>query len=437
MALRLAAEGVAHPGLAVSATGPLRVCIDARLDHGRPGGVQQEIMGLASGLSRLGGEEEYLFLAYEDAAAWLGSHLGGACRILPVRRPRPPRQHTGPRAALRRFDRRRRWFFRELLGKRMPPARIPDSDGTVERAGVEVMHFAMQGGFRTTLPTIYAPQDLQHLHLPELFHRDEHAWREGFYRPLCEQARAVTALARWGKEDLVRAFGLPPEKVWVIGLASILSEYPLPSPAALAEVQARLALPEAFAFFPAQTFAHKNHLGLVRALAELRDRRGLTVPLVLSGHRNAYWATIEREIRRLRMGGQVRALGFVTPLELRCLYQLARMVVFPSRFEGFGMPVVEAFHAGVPVASSSATCLPDIAGDAALLFDPEDVPAMADAVARIWTDPGLREELVRRGRRRALGFTWDRMARSYRALYRLVGGRILDDDDRRLLAECA
>ncbi len=414
---------------------PPRVCIDARLEDGMHGGVQQEIMGLAAGLSRLGGdgEEEYLFLSYASAERWLGPHLSGPCRLLPRPDPPPRRRRPRWRQALRDLDRRRVRLFRRLRGR--PPVReapLPGSDGTAEAAGADLLHFATQLGYRTALPSIYAPQDLQHLHLPELFTEGELAWRRGLYGPLCRQAAAVVALARWGKDDLVRSFGLAPEKVFVIGLASILAELPDPSPEELAATRSRLALPAAFALFPAQTFRHKNHLGLLRAAAALRDR-GLPVPLVFSGRQSDFFPEIEREIRRLRLGDQVRAVGYLSPAELKALYRLARILVFPSRFEGFGMPVVEAFQAGLPVACSNATCMPDIAGEAALLFGPEDVPAMAAALERLWTDEALRARLAARGRERAAAFSWDRMARGYRALYRRVAGRPLGAEDRQLL----
>ncbi len=413
---------------------PLRVCIDARLEDGEPGGVQQTLVGLASGLSALGGAEEYLFLAHEGAESWLGPPLGGGCRLLPVARGRTPRRRTGLRAALRRFDRNRRRLFLALAGRGLPPARLPASDGTAEASGAEVMHFATQSGFRTALPSVYVPHDLQHLHLPELFSPEELAWREGFYRPLCEQARAVVALSRWGKEDLVRSFGLPPEKVRVIGWAPVLTAYPEPDAAALAALRERHRLPAAFALYPAQTFPHKNHAGLLRALAALRGR-GLEVPLVLAGRRNDHWPVIERELRRLGLGGQVRSLGYLPGADLHALYQLARLVVFPSRFEGFGMPVLEAFHAGTPLACSRATCLPDVAGGAALLFDPEDPADVARAVERLWNDEALRRELAARGRERVAGFSWERVARRYRALYRQVAGRPPGGEDAALLAE--
>jgi glycosyltransferase involved in cell wall biosynthesis len=154
------------------------------------------------------------------------------------------------------------------------------------------------------------------------------------------------------------------------------------------------------------------------------------VPTVFSGHRTDAFPAIERRVRELRLEDQVRFLG---PSELKAVYRMARLVAFPSRFEGFGMPVVEAFRLGVPVACSSTTSLPEVAGDAALLFDPGDPDAIAAAIRRLWTDEALRVELVQRGRERVQRFSWDGVARRCRALYRMVGRRPLDLADRTLL----
>ena len=143
---------------------------------------------------------------------------------------------------------------------------------------------------------------------------------------------------------------------------------------------------------------------------------------------------MERRVGELGLAGQVAFTGFLGPSELKAVYRMARLVVFPSRFEGFGMPVVEAFRLGVPVACSNATSLPEVAGDAALLFDPGDPDAVAAAIRRLWTDEALRAELVGRGRERVRQFSWDEVARRCRALYRMVGLRPLDEADRALLA---
>ena len=161
---------------------PLRVGINARMGGGVHGGIEQVVVGLASGLSRLGdGDEEYLFLTQPGHDDWLRPHVSGPCRIVPAGGP-PMR---GPRDVPRRVREwwaprlRWRWWRRrwpppvEGLGEGLAPRQdgfpsLMPSDGALELAGADLVHFPFQSGFITHLPTIYQPHDLQHLHLPEL-----------------------------------------------------------------------------------------------------------------------------------------------------------------------------------------------------------------------------------------------------------------------------
>lgn len=414
---------------------PLRVCLDARLRDGEAGGVQQFVMGLASGLSRLrDGDEEYLFLSRPDSRAWLLPHLSGGCRTLDVVRPEW-HQSFWSRAAWAPFAGARALVFQSLVHSRLGGLlRTPlaDSDGAVERSGADVMHFTVQDGFRTAVPSIYQPYDLQHLHLPQFFSPYVKRWRGARYAPLSAAARAVVVMSSWVKEDVIRHFQLPPEKVRVIPWAPVTEEYPEPTVGDLARVRRELSLPDAFALYPAQTYRHKNHLGLLDAV-HLARRRGVEMRVVCPGKQNEHFKQIARRAEQLELERRVVFPGYVTSLELRCLYRLARFLVFPSLFEGGGMPVFEAYAARLPVACSNVTCIPQQAGDAALLFDPADPMAIADAMIRLWTDPVLREELARRGARRVAQFSWDRTARTYRALYRQIAGRQVTREDRDLL----
>jgi glycosyltransferase involved in cell wall biosynthesis len=277
------------------------------------------------------------------------------------------------------------------------------------------------------------PYDLQHLHLPALFPRAVRRRREVVYPALARSAAAVVAISRWGKEDLVRNLSLPEERVRWVHLAPAVESLPEPTAAELAAVRERFGLREPFAFYPAQTWPHKNHLRVLEALAGLRDASGIRVPAVFSGHQGDFFPTIERRVRELRLQDQVRFLGFVSPSEMVALYRLARLLVFPSLFEGFGMPVVEAFRTDLPVACSRSTSLPEVAGDAAALFDPLDPGSIGAAIADLWTSQPRRDELVRLGRARVADFSWTGAARRFRALYRHVGGRPLDEADRALL----
>ena len=404
------------------------MCIDARLDDGVPGGVQQELIGLAAGLSGLDdGEEEYLFLAEEGSTGWLVPHLGGRCRLATFRR-------VGFRAWARRLVPRRLERL-ALWAASFFPMAVPPSNGLVEGTGAQVVHFALQHGFVTEVPSVYSPQDLQHRHFPGFFSRHDLRWREAMYPALCRQASRVVALSRWGKRDLVEQFGLDEGKVHVIGLAPAVDAYPVPGLAEIEEAGSRLGLPDAYAYYPAQTFVHKNHLRLLEAVALLRARHGVEIPLVCSGRLNEHYPAIAERVRHLGLGSLVRFTGFVSPADVQALYARARMLVFPSLFEGFGMPVLEAFRAGVPVACSRVTSLPEVAGQAAVLFDPEEVEEMALAMRRLWTEPELRRRLAEAGRARVAGVSWGPIARRYRALYRLVAGWPLGEDDRALLRE--
>jgi glycosyltransferase involved in cell wall biosynthesis len=405
------------------------------METGQLGGVEQVVIGLAESLSRMpDGDEEYLFLVSPGKGDWLEPYMRGPCRTLPAGSPPPGwvRRYKLRHAASRLLP---------AVGRvPIPPVAPKDvmtSDGTIEQAGVDVIHFPCQMGFLTQVPSIYHPHDLQHLHLPELFSARDIELRELWYRSFCDQASLVVMMTAWGRDDLLGHYGLDPDKVAVVPWGSVLAAYPEPSAADIERARAELDLPERFLFYPAQTWQHKNHERLLEALAMVRDSHGEAVPLVCSGHLNDFYEHLRRRIQDLGLEASTRFVGFVEPLQLRCLYSEATALVFPSRFEGWGMPVCEAFESGIPVASSSATGLPEVTGDAAVLFDPERSEQIADAVWRLWSDPDLRSTLIARGRARAAELSVERAASLFRAHYRRIGERSLSEEDRALLSPAA
>ena len=403
---------------------PLRICIDARLPAGRFGGVEQVMIGIAAGLSKLtDGNEEFLFLTHAGGDDWIRPYVSGPARMLPTRRGRLQRNARAIGRGLA-----------ERLPRLGPRFSVRVSDGTAERARVDLVHFPIQDAFVTELPSIYQPHDLLHLHHPQLFSAWEHERRERIYRTHCERAGMVVAMTSWGKRDLIERYGLDQDKVRVVPWGSVLWEYPRPSSEDLDRLRERLSLSGGFLLYPAQTWPHKNHEMLLEALARIRQSEGVAIPLVCPGRKNRDFERIERRIRELDLTETTRFPGFVSPLELRGLYELATALVFPSRFEGWGLPVCEAFSAGLPVASSSASSLPDLVGDAGLLFDPDDPRDIASTVLRLWRDPVLRETLSTRGRERGELFSFDHTARLFRAHYRRLAGAELSDQDRILLA---
>ena len=382
------------------------------------------MIGLAAALSRLeDGDEQYLFLTHPEEDEWIREYVGGSSRLLPARRSYP--------------NRRARAVTRALL-ERLPGVgvrfAVRPGDGTIERAGIDVVHFPFQDAFTTEVPSIYQPHDLQHLHLPELFSDWERDRREIIYRTHCERAALVVAMTSWGRGDFIERYGLPPEKVAVVPGGSVLREYPSPTPADLHGLRTRLSLSEDFLLYPAQTWPHKNHERLLEALARIRGESGVTIPLVCPGRQTRHYRRLRELTDQLGLVKTTSFPGFVSTADLRSLYELGTGLVFPSRFEGWGLPVCEAFDAGLPVAASTATGLPDVVGDAGLLFDPDDVSEMARQLHRLWTDEGLRADLRERGRKRAATFSFDHTARLFRAHYRQVAHRSLTEEDRILLA---
>ncbi len=417
---------------------PLKVAINAQLlPGGSAGGVGQFIIGLVHALGQLGdASEEYIIIGPWQEPDWLEPYLGPNQQIVPGPRPQlgrmePVKRLLGSlRPPMGKLWRKAR---RVVLGPyKLPVPTVPESDGFYESLGADVIHFPYQSFMRCSLPIIFNPHDLQHLHYPQFFTPEQIAWRETIYPAGCRHAQAIVAESQWVKDDIIRQYGIDHRKIYVIPRGSPTELYEPITDKALVDVRRKFQLPQTFALYPAQTWAHKNHIRLLEAIALLRDRDDLLVNLVCTGKQNDFWPTIEKHIHKLK--NQVRFLGFVSPTELRALYHLAQFVLFPSLFEGGGFPILEAFREGTPVTCSGVTSLPEYGGDAVLLFDPTSVESIAEAVRRMTTDAELRTTLCQRGVARIRLFTWERTAKAYRALYRKVAGHPLSDEERYLLA---
>lgn len=394
----------------------LRVCIDARLVSGLHGGIEQMVIGLGAGLSRIStATEEYRFLCYDDSSQYLAPYLSGQCSILSA-------GPTPPPSSLSRLGSAHPLVRKVIDRSPLPLNRstiVPRSDGRIE-AAIDVVHFPKQTAFLTEVPFIYQPHDLLHLHYPQYFGRRARNQRDLSYRTFCEAADAVVMMTEWGKQDLIARYRLTPEKVHVVPGAPMLEVYES-SEDEMLDLKERFRLPDAFLLYPAQTWPHKNHLRLIQAIADLRDR-GINVPLVFSGRTNYFSARLRKEVERLSLGDQVMWVGFVTATEIRSLYELSMGVVFPSKFEGFGFPILEAMWAGKPVACSDVGPIAEVAGEAALYFDADDVSSIADAVRDLYTDPSLRASLISKGNDRVGRYSWERTASMFRDLYRQVSG---------------
>jgi glycosyltransferase involved in cell wall biosynthesis len=404
------------------------VVVDARLVSGQAGGIEGVVIGLAHGLSQLEGPDEYVFVALEGQAEWLEPYIAGPSRIAL----QPAAAAIAPPMSGR--SRVRRGIVRWLRPASATSAAgsLPRHDPFVDGLSPNVVHMPIQRGFLASSPSIYHPHDLQHVHLPQFFSDGQRAWRERWYGELCRRAAMVAVSSEWTRRDVSDHFGLPHDRVRVVPLAPPLAATRLPTPDERAEVRARLRLPERYVLYPAQTWPHKNHVRLVEALARLKMEANEVVPLVASGLQNEHFAEVADAARALGVDDQVIWTGFVPALDLQALFLEAHAVVIPTLFEAASGPLWEAFAAGVPAACSNVTALPEQAGDAAVVFDPLDVAAIADAIHAVWSDEDLRGQLIERGRTRVAELSWARTARTFRAHYRRLSGSQLSDEDRAL-----
>lgn len=406
----------------------LKVALDATLqDHNQ--GVGVALIGLAKALSELSEGDDYYFLVQSGNSEWIRPYIGARCSIVEVSAPR--------RSKVRNFVQKiglakRVWErLSPFAGKNGSALKV--SDGTIEKLGVDVIHFPTQLGFLTRIPSIYQPWDLQHIHLPQFFTRREWHTREIAYRRLCEQASIVCVQTHWGKRDLISHYGIPPSKVEVVPWASVLPAYPEPSREELKSIEERLRLPGKFVYYPAATWPHKNHRLLIRAANILKYQYNVDIEFICTGKQTSELNALKRYAEQYGVSNQFRFLGFVNSIELKCIYKVATALVFPSKFEGWGLPIIEAFESGVPVVCSKSAVLPEVAGGAAILIDGEDHGQFADAILRLCNDPNLRCELGERGKKRASEFSFEKTARMMRALYRRAAQYPLTDDDKACL----
>lgn len=251
--------------------------------------------------------------------------------------------------------------------------------------------------------------DIQHEYCPEFFSESALAERRRLYGDAIGRAEHICAISEFTRRTLIDRLGVSPDKVTAIPLAAdpIFSAQPDPPRDAISLRRYGLT-PGSYFYFPGHTWHHKNHRTAIEALRILRDKHGRRPQLVCSGGAREAQSDIEQRILDCAVGDQVRFLGYCPHEDIPSLYRGAAGLVFPSLFEGFGIPVLEAMACGCPVVCSDTTSLPEIAGDAALLIDPADPEACADAMNRILGEDDLRAELRTRGLRRASRFSWRR-----------------------------
>jgi glycosyltransferase involved in cell wall biosynthesis len=271
-----------------------------------------------------------------------------------------------------------------------------------------------------SIPTVLTVHDLIFRHLPQ-HHKPLNRWYLNLTVPLyCRRAIHIVAISECTRRDLMAAYGLPPDKITVTHEAAD-PHFRLQPPEIVAAVRARYGLPERYLLFVGTIEPRKN---LTRALDVFEAARtdGLSDGLVIVGRRGWLYGDFFGRLEQSPAKDAVLFPGYVPDGDLPAVYAGAQALVFPSLYEGFGLPVLEAMACGTPVAASNASSIPEVGGEAALYFDPTDTGEMVVTVRRLLRDAGLQDELRTRGLARAARFSWELTAARTRAVYDAVLG---------------
>lgn len=370
----------------------IRFAIDARLNAYRQGGIAHYTRSLAAAMGPLLAAGEELLLL---------EHIRARAPIVPgLRRSRllTPPHHRFEQASLPI----------EVWLRRPTVLHSPDFIPPLARS----------------YPAVITIHDLAFLHFPEILDQAARRYYGQIYRA-ADSADAIIAVSQATRDDIIERLGVPPARITVIYEAADAHFRPLTlPPGATRVIDGQTLVADSFLLFVSTIEPRKNIPTLLRALRICCDRRPASgYRLVLAGARGWLDEPILALIGELGLADRVTRLGFVGGEDLRWLYAACRIYLNPSRYEGFGLPALEALACGAPAIVADTSSLPEVVGDAAWLAPPLDPIAWADLIERLWHDETARVELRRRGPPQAARFSWHTTATQTLALYRRLAHR--------------
>jgi glycosyltransferase involved in cell wall biosynthesis len=265
------------------------------------------------------------------------------------------------------------------------------------------------------VPSVLTLVDIQEKYYPQFFTSQDLWNREYHFEGSTRASDQVITISEFSRDSIVHHHRLSKKKVHVCYLAADSIFY---DPSESQEVSFKL--PEAYIYYPANRWLHKNHDNLLKALVVLKNQYHVEIPCVLTGfdYENGY--PLKEKLAEYGLEKQIVILGYVNKHEIKYVYQNARLLCFPSLFEGFGMPLVEAMATGCPVVCSNVTSIPEVAGKAALFFDPEDPQDIAAQMNRVLTDEALRKNLILLGKDQAKQFSPQKIAQRHLEVFSLA-----------------
>ena len=367
----------------------MRIAIDAR--KLRDFGIGTYIRNILVELSRLDRDTEYVVLCRPDDVD-AGDVLGRNFRMVP--------ETAATYSVAEQF-------------------KIPLS---LAREGVRLVHephYVLPPLLRCR--SVVTIHDCIHLMFPEyLPNRLAYYYAKGSMWTASRKSDRILTVSEASKKDILRFFNVAPEKVEVIYNA-IDERFLAPAnPERMELVRQRYQLDHPFVLYVGNIKPHKNIERLIDAFGRARTQGPDNLKLIIIGDEISKYPALRQSVHRHKLDKHVRFLGFQPMETLAAFYRLARAFVFPSLYEGFGLPPLEAMACGTPVVTSNVSSLPEIAGGAALLVDPYDEEAIANAIVRAVTDETLRAELIEKGVQRAHTFSWTHSVKKIHDIYMQV-----------------
>ncbi len=318
---------------------------------------------------------------------------------------------TKPEAVERYAGRWPNFIVRRTL-PHFPLIRIPITlTAELRLRPVDLLLVQYSGPIKPPCKLVTTIHDISYEHLPETFKRRSRFQMRLTIPRTARAADHVIASSEYSRRDLIETYALPPEKVTAIPLAAPEFLKPVTDTAEIDRIRKKYDMPGSYILGVGSIQPRKNLGRLIEAYSQLLRSGADLPPLVLVGKNAWLFEETLASIREHALEEKVRFTGFVPDEDLPALYSAALFFVYPSFFEGFGLPPLEAMQCGTAVIAGERTSLPEVVGDAGLLVDPFDVGAIVGAIQRLLSDENLRNELSQKGLKRAEQFSWKRTAR--------------------------
>lgn len=370
----------------------MHIGIDAHAIGAQQGGNETYIRNLIVALAELDQTHQYTlyFSAAQAAEVWRNRYANFAVRLLP-----PP----------------------------TPLVRVPLALALeLRRRPVDVLHVQYTAPPFCPAPVVTTIHDLAFEHLPETFTRRGKAQLRLTVRRTARQAAHILTVSEFSRQDILKTYGIPPDKVTVTHNGCEAQFTPHPTSEREAEtIKQKFGITRDYLLAVGSLQPRKNLVRLLRAYAQLREQQpGFQLQLVIVGRQLWLYQEILREIRQQNFAADVIVTGYADDEDLPALYRSAVALVYPSLFEGFGLPPLEAMACGTPVITSDSSSLPEVVGDAGILVNPYDEGELAQAMWRITNDAARRAQLRQAGLQQAQRFTWAAAAAKTWAVYQAI-----------------